>query len=476
MNARNRFCQRAAWPALLLIATSLLYAQGVCAKGVHATDAAAKQAAAHTVHVNANDHTLLRTRSAIGRIAVGDPKIADVALLNSAELLVTGKAPGTTSLLIWSRSAARRSSGQPTTYTVKVGIAGAENATGGLNVQSGTAITGQTSTLGNHAAAVSLAGKGATDLSHVNLGAQVMTNIKIVDVQRKTIHQFGLNILKQAVAGHSFYGTIAPPGATSGVALQRSGSTLMATIASASGYTALQNAFNIIIGNENDGGILGIINVLQQNGLARVLAEPTLTAMSGQTASFLAGGEIPIPVAQSSGGGTGGSAAISIQYKEFGIKLTLTPTVLSNNEIALKVAPEVSDLDFSNAVSLSGTLIPALTVRRTDTMVKLGDGQTFVISGLVSNTLSNNVNKVPWLGDIPIIGAFFRTTTYQRQRRELIMVVTPHIVKPFAAGAKLPPLPGQATDNYHPSFAQTMFFNSTPGSQLDNSSGTGYSH
>lgn len=432
-------------------------------------NAAHAQAVPGVVSVMLGDHALLRTPSTIGRIAVGDPKVADVALVSRAELLITGKGVGTTSLMVWSTAAARKSNGEPRVYTVEVSTPGAAAETGGLAVHSGTAVSGTTTDLTSHATATALAGKGAADLSRVQVGAQVMTEIKIVDVQRSTMNQFGLNLIKQPVGKHSFFGTISPPGSISGVG-SGGGAGSLGMFSSASGFLPLQNAFNIIVGNTNSGGILGVLNVLEQNGLARVLAEPTLTAMSGQTASFLAGGEFPIPVAQSSSGGSGGGAAITIQYKQFGIRLTLTPTVLSNQQIALKVAPEVSDLDFSNAVSVSGTTVPALVVRRTDTTVELGDGQTFILSGLVSNNLSNNVSKVPWLGDIPIIGAFFRTTTYQRQRRELIMVVTPHLVRPFAAGAKLPPLPGQSTDSYEPNFADTVLFGVTP----DNA--TGYSH
>ncbi len=131
--------------------------------------------------------------------------------------------------------------------------------------------------------------------------------------------------------------------------------------------------------------------------------------------------------------------------------------MLSRDRIALKVAPEVSDLDFSAGIQIGGVAVPALLVRRTDTTIELGDGETFVISGLVSRNLVNNVNKVPWLGDIPVLGAFFRSTSINREDKELVMIVTPHLVRPLAREAKLPPLPGAKYDNYNPNFAQTMF-------------------
>jgi pilus assembly protein CpaC len=174
-------------------------------------------------------------------------------------------------------------------------------------------------------------------------------------------------------------------------------------------------------------------------------------ALNGQSASFLAGGEIPIPVPSS------GSDSVSIEYKEFGIRLTLTPTIIGRDRIALKVAPEVSELDFSNAVQIAGTTVPALTIRRTDTSVSLGDGESFVISGLISTTNSSQVNKFPGLGDIPVLGAFFKGSQIKREERELLMIVTPHLVQPLAADAQLPSLPGEKLRNYDPNFYR-MFF------------------
>src|SRR5690606_11419853 len=174
-------------------------------------------------------------------------------------------------------------------------------------------------------------------------------------------------------------------------------------------------------------------------GLARVLAEPTLLALSGQSASFLAGGEIPIP-------SSGSLGTQNVEYKPFGIGLTVTPTILAADRIALKVAPEASELDWANAIPVSSgsstSLIPALRTRRADTMVELGDGESFVIGGLVSRTTMASVDKLPLLGDLPIIGAFFRSMNYTQEEKELVIVVTPRLVRPIARGANLP-LPGE---------------------------------
>ncbi len=197
--------------------------------------------------------------------------------------------------------------------------------------------------------------------------------------------------------------------------------------------------------------MLGVINALEGSGFAYTLARPSLVALSGQSASFLAGGEVPIPVPSS------GSDNISIEYKEFGIRLTLTPTVISNNRITLKVAPEVSELDYNNGVIISSTRVPALIVRRTDTSISLADGESFVISGLISTNNSSSVSKLPGLGNIPIIGAFFRDSTINREEKELLMVVTPHLVQPLAANAQLPSLPGEPLRNYDPNWFRMYF-------------------
>ena len=206
--------------------------------------------------------------------------------------------------------------------------------------------------------------------------------------------------------------------------------------------------FNIGFGG---GRVKALINALESSGFAYTLARPSLVAMSGQSATFLAGGEVPIPVPSA------GSDTITIEYKEFGIRLTLTPTVIDHNRIALKVAPEVSELDYNNAIRIQGIQVPALTVRRTDTSVSLADGESFVISGLISSTNRSTIAKLPGLGDIPILGAFFRDSNIQSEEKELLMIVTPHLVQPLAANAQLPSLPGEKLRTYDPNWFRLFF-------------------
>ncbi|WP_338466493.1 type II and III secretion system protein family protein [Novosphingobium sp. ZN18A2] len=182
--------------------------------------------------------------------------------------------------------------------------------------------------------------------------------------------------------------------------------------------------------------VLGALDLGEKLGLVTTLSQPNLTALSGETADFLAGGEFPIPISQ-------GLGTTTIQYRKYGVSLAYTPTVLANGRISLRVRPEVSELSSQGAVTLNGFTVPALTVRRAETTVELGSGQSFMIAGLMSNNSQNNLQKAPGLGDIPILGSLFRSTNYQKGQTELVIVVTPYLVKPVSDGdIKLP------TDGY----------------------------
>ena len=180
------------------------------------------------------------------------------------------------------------------------------------------------------------------------------------------------------------------------------------------------------------------LDALRANNLLRVLAEPNLTCISGEQASFLAGGEFPIPVPQSNGGGT----TITIDYKQFGVRLAFTPTVLGDGRVRLHVMPEVSDLDYTNGVQLNGFTIPALTKRTLETTVELGEGQTLSLAGLLNNRVNASKNVTPLLGDIPVLGPLFRSVRYTRNQTELVVLVTPRLVEAMNPG-QVPRLPGE---------------------------------
>lgn len=370
-------------------------------------------AMADTLQVAAGSQRVLSQEQTVTRVAIGNPEVADVNIVKGRELLLTGKQPGRTSLIIWYAGAKARRE-----HTVVVGH-------------------------GDDPALVTNPG---------SVNTQVQTDIKVAELSRSTLKQFGFNFIRNQT-GRTFAST--RPGGLSGVA--PGGGAI--TLSSASGFVPLGSAFNLVFGDANRGAA-GIISALEQRGLVRVLAEPTLVAMSGQTASFLAGGEFPVPVQQGSGGGGGGGGSgggITVEFKEFGVRLNLTPTVLANDRIVLRVAPEVSELNFTAAIVTGGVQVPALTVRRTETTVELGDGESFFISGLVSQNTLANVDRLPWLGSLPVIGSFFRSNQFDREDKELVMLVTPHLVKPIRKGSQLPALPGAGYQNYNPSNSRLIF-------------------
>lgn len=339
----------------------------------------------------------LQSPVAITRLAIGDPKIADVHLNGDRGFLLTGIASGATSLMVWT-------------------------ACSNTPRQSMVFVKGKAT-----AALTSLSLAPADDPS---LPSQVQTDIRFVEVSRTKLKEASTKILGM---GKNFF--LGSPN-------------LLFPTPSTFKLPVSADQFNIGFGG---GRVSAMINALESSGFAYTLARPSLVAMSGQSATFLAGGEIPIPVPSS------GSDTISIEYKEFGIRLTLTPTVIDRNRISLKVAPEVSELDYTNAVVIQNIQVPALTIRRTDTSVSLADGESFVISGLISSNNTTNISKFPGLGDIPILGAFFRDSSVNRQDKELLMIVTPHLVQPLAANAQLPSLPGENLRNYDPNWYRLYF-------------------
>jgi len=247
---------------------------------------------------------------------------------------------------------------------------------------------------------------------------QVMLEVRVAEMQRSTIKRLGFNI------------TGIKNGEQFGVTTLGSLTTLVkpdsANIASGGpfGLFVAPTVNALFRVNHGQWTWTGFIDALKEDGLAKVLAEPTLIAQSGQSASFLAGGQYPVPVPQ-------GLGTVAIEYKDFGVKLLFTPTVLSENRISVKVAPEVSELDFTTAVQFQGFVIPGLTLRKAETVVELADGQSFAIAGLLRENVRDIAAKYPVLGDIPILGALFRSRAFQKSETELVIIATPHLAKPI---------------------------------------------
>lgn len=382
---------------------------------------------------------------AVERIAIADEAVAGVTIARrtpgspAARLVITGKAAGGTSLIVWEKG---KAAGR--TYAIEV--------------QRRTAVLeGSSESLPEHrqareTALAAFPDKATlTDRSSVQVKSHtVQVDVKVVEFNRSVLKQAGLNIFSTRANSHGFSFGVFTPTSLKSTTYNTDGS--LTTDAN----NPLSQAFNLLF-NFGRAGIGLNVGFLEGNGLARVLAEPTLVALSGQSASFLSGGELPIPVPQ-------GLGTTSIEYKPFGIGLTLTPTVLGDDRIALKVAPEASDLDYANALSLNGVPVPAITTRRADTTVELGDGESFIIGGLVSRSTSSNADKVPLLGDLPVLGTFFKQNRYQMSEKELVIVVTPHLVRPIARGTDLSPyLPGANEQRDGPVW-RSIFTGNVPGS------------
>ena len=200
-----------------------------------------------------------------------------------------------------------------------------------------------------------------------------------------------------------------------------------------------------IAGLANSGGNLSVtLSALETKGLVRRLAEPDLIALSGDTASFLAGGEFPVPTVQP--GGAGDVPVITTEYKPFGVQLTFVPTVLAGGIINLRLAPSVSELDFTQAIQISGFIVPSLTKREARTTIELRDGQSFAIAGLLQSRNQRDISQLPWIGSVPVLGALFRSAAYQQEETDLVVIVTPHLVAPAVPGQRL----ASPLDNYMP--------------------------
>ncbi|WP_370261765.1 type II and III secretion system protein family protein [Limnobacter sp.] len=382
------------------------------------------------------------------RVSIGDPSIASITVLNptasggrGAGVLVTGLKTGSTSLLIWDRGASKA---RVITVAVTGKAAETISTLKDLNLETEGQVlklSGSTPNIGTYQQAresLTRTKEGTApaeliDQATIQTSGTVQVDVKVVEFTRSELQRLGINITGQ-VGGGGFTYSIAGPASSSSSSVSNAFSLAFNGAGCVGG--AVVGALNGTNIGPATCDLVSGLNILQSDGYAKVLAEPSLIAQSGQDASFLAGGEIPIPVP--SGNGT-----IGIEYKKFGIGLAFTPTILSNKTIALKVSPEVSDLDFSRGTSIQGILVPAILTRRATTTVELGENQSFVIGGLISRNIIANANKVPWLGDIPILGAFFKSNSYSREDKELLIVVTPRFVKPRDAAAPAMALPGE---------------------------------
>jgi pilus assembly protein CpaC len=380
----------------------------------------------------------------ISRIAVGSGDIAEATAVSPSEVLVNGKTPGETTLIVWEQGGGR----QFFNVTVRASTTMANDNMAALRRELRTELPGQTlnvsaennliflrgtvKDLNSSARAVQIASTAGkvVNLLYVDVPTaepQILLKVRFASVDRSVEKQLGINIFSTGAA--NTFGTV-----TTG---QFSPPIVTPPSPTAPGTSSLSNLLNIFIFRP-DLNLGATLEALQTSGLVEVLAEPNVLAENGKEASFLAGGEYPYPVVQGVSGTAAG--AVTIQFKEFGVRLNFIPTITPRNTIRLQVAPEVSSLDFTNGVTISGFTIPGIDIRRVKTEVELGEGQSFAIGGLLDNRETETLLKIPFIGDVPILGKFFQSIQRTKTNTELIVIVTPVIVNPIPAGAPLPAL------------------------------------
>lgn len=388
--------------------------------------------------------TIIELSIPVKRVSLSDEEIADALVLTPQQIYLTAKVVGITRLTLWdetdkvitffdlevspeiSRLKEKLHEMFPDEEDIRITAIHKSISLSGT--VSSTLILSQVLSL-----AQAYASEGKFQINNfLQVGGvqQVMLEVRVADMSRSTSKRFGINF------GY----------------LTKSGKFGVSVLDNLGRVTPGSGPIESVFGPANDVNLIfrfmrhdatwtAFIDAIKDEGLLKILAEPTLITLSGKTAYFLAGGEFPVPIPQSGAGGL--SNSITIKYKPFGVGLNFTPTVLSNGKISMEISPEVSELDFDNAVSFQGFIIPGITTRRVSTVVELADGQSFAIAGLLNDKIVENVRKYPFIGDIPIINNLFKTSTFDKIERELIVIVTPHLVRPLDKAKQTSP-----TDQY----------------------------
>jgi pilus assembly protein CpaC len=406
----------------------------LCAIGSPIAAQVQQTEATSSIHITAGRSTVLTTDFDVTRIAVTNPEVADATVVQPREVLIDGKTAGTISLIVWGTE-------QRTQYDLVI-----EPAITSLQQKLHELFPGEDIQVGITDDALVLSGRvsdnqimlrageiataSASKLKVINMlqlpggseSQQVLLQVRFAEVNRRAIQELGVSFFtssegfKNYVARSSTQQFAAPDFDTN------------------NGGLTFSDYLNLFVFNNKE-GIGGVLKALESKGYLQSLAEPNLIAYNEQEASFLAGGEFPVPVVQ------GVTNAVSIIFKEFGVRLNFTPTV-AGDTIRLKVRPEVSSLDFANGITLQGFRIPSLITRRAETDVELRDGQSFAIAGLLNNISQDDTAAIPILGSLPIIGNLFKSKAERKERTELMVLITPRLVRPLNPD-EVPPLPNQ---------------------------------
>ena len=392
---------------------------------------------AKQLHVLANQSVLLDSPFDIKRVSIARPETADVMVVSARQMMIIGKAFGTTTLVYWSREEVAN------TVEVIVGInldlvredlrKIAPGETFEVSAAGDTLVL--TGTVGDNVVQTRLVEgarahvKNVVNLLRIQKLEQVLLQVRVSEIDRSLAKELGFNFL---FVGNTLVGALSPPGNFNPLGGIIGGGGLINPVVSSGDQL---NAFLTKPGGED---FAVFMRALDDKGGLKTLAEPNIVVANGSVGNFLVGGEFPVVISTSTGAGT----SPTVVYKEYGIKLVFQPKITTNGEIFLNVFQEVSELDFANGVVLSGFRIPALKSRKAESGLQLADGQTFVLAGLLDNKVQKSVSKIPLLGDIPILGALFRSTRFTNNETELMVMITPKIVRPLNKD-EIPALPSE---------------------------------
>lgn len=398
--------------------SSAAYAQGTAESKVVASEA-------QRLELGVGKSKVVDLTTSIKRASLANPEVADTVVLSPKQVYLTGKAIGVTTLTLWKDNgelfAVFDITVNPDVTRLREQLHKILPGEEGILVMAThdhITLAGTVSNLARQSRALEIAEpyapKKIVNLLQVGGAQQVMLEVRVAELERDLIRRLGFN-LSGVGAGNNF-----------GVTALNN----ITALGNPGGLTDpmqqfVSNAVNALIRFQT-GSITwtSFIDALKEEDVIKVLAKPTLVAVSGQEAQFLSGGEFPFPIPQAFG-------VVTIQYKKFGVGLAFTPTVLTNNRISMAVSPEVSELDFTNALQIQGFTVPSITTRRATTVVDLADGQSFAIAGLLRDNMREQIQKFPFLGDIPVLGTLFRSSRFQKNQTELVIIVTPHFVKPI---------------------------------------------
>ncbi len=399
---------------------------------------------------------LINLPAPIADVFVANENVADVQVRSATQIYVFAKAVGESSVFATSKSGAVvystnvRAGKNVNSIDQMLKLAMPESVITATTMNDLILLTGTVAGPEDSAGAVdlvqSMVGDSVKVISRLKTATPLQVNlqVKIAEVSRSLMKDIGVNLATQDTTGGFGFGIF--QGRTGAVTVNPGGGPVSGVITGRPNATTLGG-----LGRFLGLSVGGALDLAETEGLVTTLAQPNLTAISGETASFLAGGEFPIPISQDLG-------TVTVQYRQFGVSLAFTPTVLADGRISVRVRPEVSELSTEGAVRLNGFDVPALTIRRAETTVELGSGQAFMIGGLMRNTQSNAIDRAPGLGNVPVLGALFRSTRYRKSETELVIIVTPYLVKPVTAGSIALPTDGfkTATDIERVLFGRTQ--------------------